>query len=522
MKPINFTTFVGITAALSFFACKPRVASNALEAASAASAGKGGALMLIGGGSSSDYWDLLLPKFKALQGGDANYRLGIVSAAARSLAEDKAHPDEHGGTNNSVDNAAWWQDNWVDFGFKDRDRVIPIPVDLERCGKLAGVTPKVNTCESKEVADQARRMTAFWFSGGDQVRLVDTLFRNRTSVPPDPTLTFSAIQEAFRNGAVVSGSSSGTSAQAADLLIVSGRSYESILLPVIVSKGEKTDFAYGQMVADSRGGLGFFKYGLIDTHVNERGRIGRLIRLAAETNHSLVYAISEGTTLFVTHADTPEVDMEVFGYFGVTVIEIDLDAYQRQKAARAAQGKTDFEIHDVKLTFLTHGDHFNPNTREVTPPQWKRAIGPGDLLHNPDLLSSQDIFSTNDLSESKSKGRKAPGELDRLARTLVQDTATEVTATAFERALRIDLDEPFERELLKAVGVVDPRPNVAGENSIDIPATVKVKLHKTPATLAYTGMSPAKEEKSKNNPEGNEVRKTTYKNLLIDIWIERP
>jgi cyanophycinase len=69
-------------------------------------------------------------------------------------------------------------------------------------------------------------------------------------------------------------------------------------------------------------GMGFFDYGIPEQHFSERGREGRAIRLAADTNQDMIYGVNEATALIVTNPNTTQAEMEVMGNNGVQIFNL--------------------------------------------------------------------------------------------------------------------------------------------------------------------------------------------------------
>lgn len=59
--------------------------------------------------------------------------------------------------------------------------------------------------------------------------------------------------------------------------------------------------AFGQLGGQLHG---FFNYGLLDTHFSERGRQGRIVRLADHTQVPFAFGVDENTALLVQNNPT--------------------------------------------------------------------------------------------------------------------------------------------------------------------------------------------------------------------------
>ncbi|QTH63505.1 cyanophycinase [Psychrosphaera ytuae] len=70
------------------------------------------------------------------------------------------------------------------------------------------------------------------------------------------------------------------------------------------------------------GGLGSFKFGVLDTHFSERNRAARLFTLLAETNQRLGFGVDETSALLVANSGNGQAaEVAVLGKSGVAVIE---------------------------------------------------------------------------------------------------------------------------------------------------------------------------------------------------------
>jgi cyanophycinase len=220
---------------------------------------------------------------------------------------------------------------------------------------------------------QARGCNVFFLGGGDQQRYTATLLRKDGS----DTALLAAIRQAFEAGGVVAGTSAGAAALVEGPMVTGGESYEAL--------GRASGVSDRQ-----RGGLRFFRFGLIDTHFAERGRQGRLIRLAARRRVGLAFGVDEDAALVVEDAQGQRPRMRVVGSGGVSVFDL--------SSARApARGR--WSIRNAIGHYLTAGDSFDATTRRV-------RIGHGKRRDRSRLVGSradrEDIFSAVD----RSKGRR--------------------------------------------------------------------------------------------------------------------
>jgi len=212
--------------------------------------------------------------------------------------------------------------------------------------------------DSQELIDQINSRNAFIFGGGDQSFITEAFF----DVDPVTgewleTPVYTALRQRFEAGALVAGTSAGTAVQTSSPMITAGESYEALLSDPISMIGSP-DLSVRDLYYNPLGGLGFFDYGLLDSHFSERGRQGRIIRLASELDVPVAYGVDENTALIISDANTPEVSMEVVGEGGVFIADL----------SEAKVGEIDgyWSITGVKASYLTEGDEYDPLTGIAT------------------------------------------------------------------------------------------------------------------------------------------------------------
>ena len=167
-------------------------------------------------------------------------------------------------------------------------------------------------------------MTGFFFGGGSQSVLVNLMFQTTGKSRAD-TPVLEVIRELFESGAApVSGTSAGCVALSSSVMVTGGVSYVALRDGAGIDATNPDDLSY-----DPWGGLGFFPKGFVlDSHVGQRGREGRLIRLLADTKDIYLGAsygigIDENTALHVTLYEDGLVNGAVLGTGGVFLTRVD-------------------------------------------------------------------------------------------------------------------------------------------------------------------------------------------------------
>jgi len=197
--------------------------------------------------------------------------------------------------------------------------------------------------------DVVRRIEAcsgYFFTGGDQSRVVDTFLPAGDTTPALRTLV-----RRWREGAVVSGSSAGA-AMMSGVMIASGSS-DGALQHGVVSR-EEDDGVW------IRRGLGFFDRAILDQHFLARGRVGRLIVAALHTDSLPVGLGIDENTALVVEGDRAR----VVGASGVVLVDA---RNARVEGGRWASG--------VRLTLAGSGDELDLRTFEVTRASGKAPLG---------------------------------------------------------------------------------------------------------------------------------------------------
>jgi cyanophycinase len=138
------------------------------------------------------------------------------------------------------------------------------------------------------VAETIRSAKGIWFSGGDQNRLMDYLGTG---------ILFDAVHEAYRNGAVVAGTSAGA----------------AVMSEIMITGDESRPDAYRSNATIHRDnilvspGIGLLKGVIVDQHFIRRSRLNRLISTLLDHEDRVAVGIDEATALWVKSDGRSEV-----------------------------------------------------------------------------------------------------------------------------------------------------------------------------------------------------------------------
>ena len=218
------------------------------------------------------------------------------------------------------------------------------------------------------LAEKVRGYDVFFLGGGDQRRYTKVLTREGGR----DSAVLAAMRSVFEGeGAVIAGTSAGAAALVSGPMITGGESHDALARP-------------RRLRDRPAGGLGLFRWGLIDTHFAERGRQGRLIRLAARRDAGLAFGVDEDTALVVEEPLGARPRFRVIGRGGVGVFDL--------AGARWPRGGR-FRIDGVRTHYLTRGDLFDPRTRRPGIARWKQRDG---RRIAPRAADRADLFSAVD------------------------------------------------------------------------------------------------------------------------------
>lgn len=183
-----------------------------------------------------------------------------------------------------------------------------------------------------EYANETGKSNCIFFSGGDQLRITSIL---------GGTATYDALHRAYRNGAVIVGTSAGASAMTETMIV----------------EGKDNDPAR-KCTLKMAPGLGLLKEAVVDQHFDQRGRLGRLLCGVAQNPRMLGIGIDEDTAIRVFN----DGHFDVIGSNAVTIID-----GKSIKSSNVSELKPDevLAISNVVVHVLPQKYGFDMKTREV-------------------------------------------------------------------------------------------------------------------------------------------------------------
>lgn len=269
----------------------------------------------------------------------------------------------------------------VSYGVKPENIfLIPIAVVDDDSTKDVDESTWKNNAGDSALADLVRKCSAVWFSGGDQTRTTKALYLPDGSQTP----VLEAVWEVYQSGGVIGGTSAGAAIMC-DPMIGGGNSLSAL------TKGVITDYT-GDDFPESDGlmmtrGLGFFPSGMIDQHVNARGRLGRTIvaLIASKDKFHLGFGIDENTALIY---ESSKNRVKAAGEGGVTVFDI-------SKAIINNSGSLPI-IENIRVHYLEEGDTFEPVSGIIIPREGKKPTNRNEYynIENPGQAGIFSGYST--------------------------------------------------------------------------------------------------------------------------------
>jgi cyanophycinase len=208
---------------------------------------------------------------------------------------------------------------------------------------LVPIAPKWKEVDFRQAArdpahvETLRKATGIWFIGGSQQRITEALLaRDGTRTP-----ALEAIWDAYRDGAVVGGSSAGAAMMSEWMFANAPDSLGALQFGV--TRFDQVDK-----------GLGFVgKDWFVDQHFLTRGRFARSLVAMRELGYKFGIGIDEDSAVVVKDGS-----FEVLGTQGAVVLDL--------SAAESDPAVVPFQMKRARLTYLDTGDRMDMRTHAVT------------------------------------------------------------------------------------------------------------------------------------------------------------
>lgn len=263
-----------------------------------------GNLLIVGGGDTPAE---VQARFVTLSGGPGKARIAILPMASTKFDEE----------------------------------VNEVMEDFRRLGAETQILNLSHTdAQNEAIAKQLGKFDAYWFSGGDQLRLSSILVG---------TAALDTIERRHQEGAMIGGTSAGASVMSSVMLTGRWRK------PHNEEEAEQLNIAKG--MKEVAKGFGIMKGAIIDQHFMKRARYNRLLSAVLDHPQLIGVGIDEETALLVRSDGI----WEVLGKYYVKVFDA-RRAHIIDDAGPLAKAS------DIRLHILPAGSEFNTKSRKVTLP----------------------------------------------------------------------------------------------------------------------------------------------------------
>ncbi|MFE0344427.1 cyanophycinase [Priestia megaterium] len=311
-----------------------------------------GNLVIAGGGVGTSNHDIY-EKFLSLAGGKEKAKIGIIPAASTTLQSSEK-----------------FKKDLVKYGVNsDSIQILPVS-NHDFSDTQRDESTWKSQVNDKKLSGTIKGLTAVWFVGGDQTKIVDSLRQNNGS----DSEALKAIWDIYRKGAVIGGTSAGAAIMS-DVMITGGDSLGALKESIgnksnkHVNEGEDDKKEYEPLSVQK--GLGFFQHGIIDQHMDERARLGRLAVAAynseRDKEQNFAYGVDEDTAMVVNNKDQK---IEVVGRSGVAVLDMS-KAKLKSASSFVSKQKTRSGLENIKVSYLSPGDKINYHLKSFEFPKDK-------------------------------------------------------------------------------------------------------------------------------------------------------
>jgi cyanophycinase len=265
-------------------------------------------------------------EFIDLAGGDKKAKIGIVPAASGSLKSTEK-----------------FKEDLISYGVEESSIEILELSSHDFSGTDENERKWKSNAQKNKVVNKIKDLSGIWFVGGDQMKITDTLLKKNGK----KTKALEAIWDVYKDGAVLGGTGAGAAIMS-DVMITGGDSLGGFNQEFTSDDVSSSDEEYAPVYIEE--GLGFFQWGIVDTHFNERSRLGRLAATALEyeTQGNYAFGIDEDTAM-VVHNKNKTID--IIGKSTVAVID---------SSEAETNGK---EIDNLDLSFLSPGDQIDADNK---------------------------------------------------------------------------------------------------------------------------------------------------------------
>ncbi len=247
----------------------------------------------------------------------------------------------------------------------------------------------VNSDYTEYYTELIKSCDGVYFMGGDQMLHAISLLNEDGS----DNAYMEAIRYVYERGGFITGTSAGLHIMS-DPIYSIGENYQTMYMNLSGQWGELSEFDENGETADWTPGNNLYTHGiglipegyLLDSHFDARGRLGRLLVGLRDQIGNIKVGIGadESTGLRIEEIDGQMIGT-VVGLRGVYFVDASKAVYS---LPRTDDNPTNFSVSGVRIDYLTSGDTYNFETKEI-----KIATGKTTVVENSlSPYSSANIF----------------------------------------------------------------------------------------------------------------------------------
>jgi cyanophycinase len=298
--------------------------------------------VIVGGGLNSDNKEVFSEMIR-LAGGVEKAVFAVIPAAGSS----------------PVQSFQYYHQALMRYGIQEENiRLIKLSLSDDDSTTLVNEALWKDNAMNPEEVKKIHDATAVWFTGGDQMCILQTLVKADGSKSP----MLEAVWEVYNKGGMIGGTSAGAAIMS-NPMIGRGNSLFALTHDTIARFDEILHEDSDTLFITQ--GLGFFPFGIVDQHFHQRARIGRLITtmMIEKKQFHLGFGIDENTALIY---DGKNKQLKVAGASGVTMIDV--------SNAETSIIDNFRSVENLNISYLENGDCFDLSTHTIIPASEKILI----------------------------------------------------------------------------------------------------------------------------------------------------
>ena len=205
---------------------------------------------------------------------------------------------------------------------------------------------------SDEVIASLKDVQGFWFVGGDQTRITQSLVRNKIASP-----LLKLIRERLKAGAIVGGTSAGAAIMS-EQMIAGGDSVSALLTSPSNEYFGMESQELGEL--HWQAGLSFLPGVLVDQHFDRKARLGRLTVAMCRLGETYGMGVDENTAAFI---DLENKTLKVLGEGNVVWLDASQANCNLESGFADRHEKLAAAVSGISMTVLSAQDSWQWNKK---------------------------------------------------------------------------------------------------------------------------------------------------------------